>query len=143
MWIYWKTGDYEPSASEIPVFLPILPMENNISESEPGNSTNITEEIAIVQPLESDWDQFLRRRAIPLPSLASSLQPWLSDDTAVSPVPFTPLQEKPDLAASSDVSCTLRKFGFTKAQADETYNPNKRLRRCADLASSFITLQEK
>ena len=143
MWIYWKREEYEPSASEIPMFLPSLSWENHISESEAGNSTNITEKIAIVQPLESDWDLFQRRRAMPVPSLASSLQPWLSDDAPISPVPFSPLQEKPDLAASPNVSCTLRKFGFTKAQADETYNPNKRLRRCSDLASSFISLQEK
>lgn len=143
MLIYWKTDDYEPFVSEIPAFLPVLPDEIRISESEAEKSPNITEETEVFKPVESDWDLFQLRRAIPVPTLAPSLQPWLPDDTTILTVPFAPLQEKPDLAAFPNVSCTLRKFGFTKAQADETYNPNKRLRRCSDLSSSFITLQNK
>lgn len=141
LWIYWKTEAVE--SGEI-VFLPITFDEKPIDESERRINTSFTEEIPINQPTGSDWELFQLRRAIPLPSLASSLQSWPSEQGEIHPDLYQPpLLEKPNLEASSNVSCVIRKFGFTKAQADEVYNPNKRLRRCADLPSSFISLQEK
>lgn len=141
LWIYWKTEAVDSGEA---VFLPITIEEPPLEESERGINSSFPEEISINQPTGSDWDLFLLRRAIPLPSLASSLQSWPSELGAIRPAFYQPpLLEKPDLEASSNVSCVIRKFGFTKAQADEVYNPNKRLRRCADLPSSFISLQEK
>jgi hypothetical protein len=134
---------YKLSASENPLFLPPLSWDNHTSAAETGENASIPEEIPIAPVLGSDWDMFLRRRDIPLPPLASSLQPWPSNQPNISYFPCEPLVEKPDLAASSNVSCVLSKFGYTKAQADETYNPNKHHRRCADLPSSFISLQNK
>jgi len=143
LWIYWKTGAEEAGGSGETVFLPLIFEDRPIEGPEIGINTSFPEETPTSQPAESDWDLFQLRRAVPLPSLASSLQSWPSDQGDIVPVPYQPLLEKPDLEASSNVSCTLRKFGFTKAQADEVYNPNKRLRRCADLPSAFISLQEK
>lgn len=140
LWIYWN---YELSASENSWFLPPLYWDNHTSDAETGGNASVPEEVPIAQAVGSDWDMFLRRRDIPLPPLASSLQPWPLDQPNISYFPCEPLLEKPDLAASSDVSCVLSKFGYTKAQADETYNPNKHHRRCADQPSSFISLRNK
>ena len=98
------------------------------------------------RPSQSDWDLFLSRRNTELPSLSSSLSPWNPSEaleTSEFPVRSFPLIEVPNLSSNSNVSCILRKFGFTRAQASEVYNSNKKLRNCGDGRNSFLKITNK
>lgn len=144
MWIYWQSDYVEgPIRTEV-LFWPNITGEVKIPEIEREPNTTTTQDTPLVQPTESDWDLFLLRRGIPLPSLTSSLQLWTSPAESTHPAASTPLVEHPDLKDSRNVTCSLTKFGFTKAQADAVYNPNKRLRRCSDQPQThFISVQDK
>ena len=96
------------------------------------------------QPTESDWDLFLLRRGVPLPSLSSSLHPWSLSTMSTQSAVIPPLREQPDLRDTANVTCAPLTFGLNRTEAQTVYGLKRQIHFCSEQPqTNFITVREK
>lgn len=93
---------------------------------------------------EEDWQAFLRRRSLELPSLASSLDSLDRAEGREGIEQATSVLVQHALLPYDDpINCLPRKFGYTQEQADALFNPNRRYPRCGNPQAASLSLQRK
>ena len=102
-------------------------------------------EIEVQQFSQAEWDGFLLRRSLQIPTLNSSLEPWeeFEPEGDYLQAEFPALVQYPLLPYDDGIACLPRKFGYSQEQADSLFSPNRRYPPCGNPAASTLHLDQK
>jgi hypothetical protein len=123
------------------------PPQSNADDGSPTSTENTPPQFNVdddspTWPPEETLDEFsafLHRRAIEMPGLEGALEDVLYYNST------TPQGQRLTRypALPEKLVCMPTKFGYSQAEADQRYNPNKRFRRCSDYKENdFISIKD-